>query len=112
MNKKLFFEGINTVHLPLEGVGGLFLQPINDSDTFLCGPGVPVTLTKQRKRKRVHGPKPQQDSGLIPINDCRCERDGSRMRGPLNWSYIGLWGPWLKGEVGGWGGQLLIVLIY
>lgn len=48
--QETFFEGINTVHLPLEVVGGLFLQPINDSDTFLYGPGVPVTLTKQEKK--------------------------------------------------------------
>lgn len=41
-----FFEGTNSESLSLEVVGVLFLRPINDLDTFLSGPGVPVTLSK------------------------------------------------------------------
>lgn len=103
-----FFEGTNSVSLPLEVVGELFLRPIKDSDTFLYGPGVAVTLSKERKK----GAWPQLDGNSIPIKDCQHERGSLRMEGPLNWSCFRLRGSWWKGEVGGWGGQLLVVLIY
>ena len=85
---------------------------MDDSDTFLYGPQVPVTLSKERKKDRVQGAWPQQDGGLTLIKNCQHERGSLRMAGPMNWSYVGLWGSWWKGEVGGWEGQLLVVLIY
>lgn len=47
-------------HFPLEVVGELFLRPTDNSDIFLPGPGVTMTLTKQRQERKVHGARPSK----------------------------------------------------
>lgn len=56
-------------HLPLEVVGELFLRPADNSDTFLPGPGVTMTLTKQREERKVHGARPSKMVTWLPQRD-------------------------------------------
>lgn len=75
-------------HLLLEVVGELFLRPTDDSDTFLPGPGVTMTLTKQREERKVHGARPSKMVTWLPKKGCHCEKSSSRTTGPLIWNYM------------------------
>lgn len=76
-----FFEGTNSESLPWKWWECCLLGLMTDS--LPNGPGVPVTLSKERRvKKKGPGSWPQQDGGLTPIKDCQCEKGSLRMWAP------------------------------
>lgn len=59
MNQKKSFLKVLIPFGPGNG-GRVVLRPTDNSDTFLQGPAVTRTQTKQREERKVHGAKPSK----------------------------------------------------